>query len=111
MIELARSNWDAEALAAPTPVLAGFWAEWCMPSRALAGTLEAAATRYEGRLRVGLVDADREPALAERYRVQGLPTVVLLRDGREMLRRVGLLPREDLLELLDATLGPHAPSS
>jgi thioredoxin-like negative regulator of GroEL len=101
---LAGSGWDEAALAAGPPLLAGFWAQWCLPSHALAGALEEAAARYAGRLRVGLVDADREPALAERYRIRGLPTVLLLRDGREVLRRVGLLTREELLKLLDASL-------
>ena len=106
MIELARSNWDAEAGAAPGLVLAGFWAEWCLPSHALAGALEAAESLYAGRLRVGLVDVDREPELAERCRILGLPSVLLMQGGREVLRRVGLLPRKDLLELLEARLAP-----
>jgi thioredoxin-like negative regulator of GroEL len=98
------SDWDAAALAPGPPVLAGFWAEWCLPSHALADALDEAAARHAGRLRVGLVDTDRDPALAERYRVQGLPTIILLRDGRELLRRVGMLTPQELLKLLDATL-------
>ena len=103
VLQFTGSDWDAQALAAGPPVLAGFWAEWCVPSRALAEALEAAAARHTGRLRVGQVDVDREAALAERYRIRGLPTVVLLADGREVLRRVGLMTRADLLKLLTSS--------
>ena len=107
VLALTASDWDA-ALAAGPPVLAGFWAEWCVPSHALAGALEAAAARYAGRLHVGLVDVDHEPALAERYRILGLPTGVLLRDGREVLRRVGLMTAAELSKLLDSAV-PTSP--
>jgi thioredoxin 2 len=103
---LSSADWDVAARGAE-PLLAGFWAEWCLPSHALAGALEAAAARHAGRLRVGLVDAERERALAERCGIRGLPTVVLLRDGREVLRRVGLMTGSELLGLLEATLGPR----
>jgi len=106
VLAFAESNWDKDALASRAAVLAGFWAEWCLPSHALEGTLEAAAARYDARLRVGLVDVDREPELAERCGIQGLPTLVLVQSGREVLRRVGLLSVPELLKLLDATLAP-----
>jgi thioredoxin-like negative regulator of GroEL len=99
--ELRASDWDTQAGGSPIPFLVGFWAEWCVPSRHLAGALEAAAERHAGRLRVGLVDAEREPALAERYGLQGLPTVILFRSGSEVLRRIGLLTAAELSRLVD----------
>jgi len=89
-----------EVLSSPLPVLVGFWAAWCLPSHGLAATLEAADERLEGRAAVGSVDVDRNPELARRYGVLGLPTLLLIEGGEVTLRRVGLLGREDLLALL-----------
>ena len=86
------------------PALVGFWADWCVPSRELAADLESIAARFGERLGVALVDVDRSPVLRGRHAVRGLPTLVLLRAGREVLRRVGLVSREALGRLLEDAL-------
>ena len=101
---LASSDWDERVLASAAPFLVGFWAEWCVPSRGLASTLEAVGERFGDALRLGLVDVASQPGLAERCDIQGLPTLMLLREGREALRRIGLLTSEDLVALLEARL-------
>ena len=75
------------------PALAGFWAEWSVPSQALEPLLDAVARDFDGRLRVGLFNHDASPGLAERYRIQGLPTLILFQSGAEVQRRVGLMDR------------------
>ncbi len=100
MVQTLSDDVWPEVLSSPLPVLVGFWAEWCLPSHGLAATLEAADERLDGRAAVGSVDVERNPELARRYGVQGLPTILLLEGGRETLRRVGLLGRDDLLALL-----------
>jgi thioredoxin 1 len=85
--------------------LAGFWAEWSLPSRSLEPLLEAVAADFDGRLRVGLADHDASPALAERYRIQGLPTLILFDGGAEVQRRVGLMDRAAVNAMLEEALG------
>lgn len=87
-------------------VLLGFWADWCVPSRALPRDVTAVAERFEDRLAVAAVDVERFPELRERYAVVGLPALVLLEAGRERLRRVGLMARPALLRLIEASLAP-----
>jgi thioredoxin 1 len=85
--------------------LAGFWAQWSVPSRQLEPLLEAVGRDFRGRLSVGLTDHDASPALAERYRIQGLPTLILFQDGTEVQRRVGLMDRAAVHALLRDALG------
>ena len=95
----------ADALArAPGVTLLDFGTERCAPCRALTPTLAALAGEYRGRVRVAAVDCDREPALAQRFLVRAMPTLVVLRDGREVGRVVGLRPRAFVAGVLDRAL-------
>jgi thioredoxin-like negative regulator of GroEL len=101
--QLADESW--EQFVRSSPALAGFWAEWSVPSQSLQPLLQAVAGDFDGRLRVGLVDHDAAPALARRYRIQGLPTIILFKDGAEIGRRVGLMDRAALHALVRDLLG------
>ncbi|MEO8700772.1 MAG: thioredoxin domain-containing protein [Kofleriaceae bacterium] len=90
--------------AAPGVTMLDFTAARCAPCRALAPILEALATEYAGRARIAQVDCDHEPALAERFGVRSMPTLVVLRDGREVGRVVGLRPRAFVAGVLDRAL-------
>jgi thioredoxin 1 len=87
------------------PALAGFWAPWSVPSQGLEPLLQAVARDFDGRLEVGLADHDESPALADRYRIQGLPTLILFQGGAEVLRRVGLMDRAAVHAMLREALG------
>ena len=94
------SNWDREVVASAVPVVVGFFAEWCVPCHMAAPALESAEQLHRGRLRFGLVNYDDNPRLVERYAIQGLPTIVVMKDGRPAERRVGLMGRASLQDLL-----------
>jgi thioredoxin 1 len=100
METFTESNWESDVLRSPVPVVVGFWAEWCVPSRMAAPALETAELRHHGKLRFGLVQYDDNPGLVERYAVQGLPTLMVVKDGRPAERRVGLMGRAALEDLL-----------
>jgi len=93
-------NWEGDVLRSPVPVVVGFWAEWCVPCRMAAPALESAEQRHRGRLRFGLVEYDANPGLVQRYEIQGLPALMVVQDGRPALRRVGLMGRAALEDLL-----------
>ena len=96
------SNWEREVAGSRLPVLIHFYADWCVPCRTVSRTLEGLAPSYEGRLRLGRLDVDENPTVAERYRVQGLPTLLLVAGGEVRQRRVGLMADEDLRRFVDA---------
>jgi thioredoxin 2 len=103
LIDADSASFEAETRAS-VPVLVDFWAPWCGPCRIVAPALERIARTYAGRIKVVKVNADSEPALAQRFGVQGIPLIVLLRDGAEVDRRVGAVPEAQLSEWLERHL-------
>jgi len=94
------ASWDREVLASPVPVVVGFWAEWCVPCHMAQPALESAEQQAGGQLRFGTVNFDENPRLVERYAVQGLPTILVFKNGQPADRRVGLMGRAALQDLL-----------
>ncbi len=92
LVDATPESFDAE-IQASVPVLVDFWAAWCGPCRAVAPVLEQIARDHAGRVKVVKVDADRAMALAGRYRARSIPLLVVIRDGEEIDRFVGVQPR------------------
>lgn len=86
------------------PAVIDFFADWCGPCRRLAPVMEALAERYGDRAVVAKVDVDAQPALAAEYGVSSIPTVVFLKDGREVERRVGVREHEEYAQTLERLL-------
>ena len=82
-------------------VLADFAASWCGPCRMLGPVIEDLADRYEGKAVVGKVNVDDEQELAIRYGVMSIPTVIFFKDGKEIDRKVGVMPESAFTEVLD----------
>ena len=87
------------------PVLVDFWAEWCMPCRMLAPVIEQLGEQYAGRLSVAKVNVDEQPELAERYRIQSIPTVMLVSKGKAVHTESGLRPIDSYTRVIDGLLG------
>jgi len=92
LLNLTAGNFDAAI--ASGRFLVDFWAGWCMPCRMVAPVIEALAAEYQGKVTVAKVDIDNESALAARYDIMSIPTVILFNDGVEVKRFVGVQPKE-----------------
>jgi thioredoxin 1 len=95
-VPLTEDNFDEHVLRAETPVLVDYWAPWCSPCRLLGPVIEKIAAERDGTLTVAKVNVDEQPQLADRAGVQGIPFVVLYRDGRPAAMSVGAVPKAAL---------------
>ena len=101
-------DFEQVVTAASLPVLVDLWAPWCGPCRVVEPGVERAARSLAGRLKVVKVNVDEAPRTAERLGVQGIPTLVLLRDGREVARQVGAVPPPALLRWAEEAIAEPA---
>lgn len=102
---LASGDFDAKALRVPGPVALDFYQATCPPCRALEPRLERIADEYAGRVIIYRVDIDRDMPVAERFGVDSIPTVVILRNGKEVGRLDGLITDDDLQVAFDRASG------
>ncbi|HEV8295892.1 MAG TPA: thioredoxin [Acidimicrobiales bacterium] len=103
LVAAGDADFDA-AVDTNVPVLVDLWAAWCGPCRAIAPAVEDAARRFAGRLKVVKVDVDAAPGVARRFRVQGVPTLLILQRGDVVANQVGALPAAALGTWIESTL-------
>lgn len=101
IIEINAANFEREVLQSETPVLVDFFAEWCQPCKMLAPTLNALASEYAGRARIGKIDAEANRDLSIQFDIQKLPTLILFKGGKEAHRFFGLQPKKNFAAELD----------
>lgn len=99
-IKLTTANFNNEVIESDIPVLVDFWATWCGPCRMLGPVIEELAEEYEGKVKVGKVNVDEEPALAAKFDISSIPTVMLFKSGKVTETVVGYRPKEDFKAIL-----------
>jgi thioredoxin 2 len=107
IVDADKDSFDTE-ITASVPVLVDFWAPWCGPCRMVSPAVEAVAREHAGELKAVKLDIDQAPAIAARFGVQGIPLLVLLRDGQEVDRLVGAVPPPQLDAWVERHLAPVA---
>lgn len=104
VLELTDSNFEQEVINSSVPVLVDFWAEWCMPCRMLAPTIDELAEAYKGKAKVGKVDTDSNRDVSVKYGISAIPTILLFKDGQVIKKFVGLSPKAEFAAELDKAL-------
>ena len=104
VLELTDDNFEAEVVNSDKPVLVDFWAEWCMPCRMLAPTIDELANDFAGKVKVGKVDTDANREISLKYNISAIPTVILFQNGEIQQRFVGLKQESDFREAIDSVV-------
>ena len=95
-------TFDSDVLKAEVPVLVDFWAEWCGPCRQMTPTIDALASEYNGKVKIGKLNVDDSGQTAMRYNVRSIPTLLLFKNGQVVEQRVGAMGKGEVQKMLDA---------
>jgi thioredoxin 1 len=102
--EFNDANFQTEVLEAKVPVLVDFWADWCMPCKALGPTIDELANEYAGRVKVGKVNTEDSRETPVKYNIQAIPTILLFKGGEVVQKFVGLTSKKDFQAALAGAL-------
>ena len=97
-------NLDTDVMKGTQLTLVDFWAEWCGPCKALGPTIDALADQYAGRVKVFKLNVDENPNAAQHFRIKGIPTVILLKDGQVIDQLVGNQPKDSFVTTIEKHL-------
>ena len=99
--EVTDQNFEQDVLKSDKPVLVDFWAAWCGPCKALSPIVDELAVQFQGKVKIGKMDVDRNPATPQRYQVRGIPTLIIYKDGQVKEQIVGYVAKEKIEQALE----------
>jgi thioredoxin 1 len=102
-IEITDANFE-EIIQSDKPILVDFWAEWCGPCKMIGPVVEEIAGEYDGKAVIGKVDVDSNPAVAAKFGIRSIPTLLYFKNGQIVDKQVGAVPKAILAQKLDAQL-------
>ncbi|OGP91202.1 MAG: thioredoxin [Deltaproteobacteria bacterium RBG_16_48_10] len=97
-------NFTSEVLQSDLPVLVDFWATWCGPCKSISPIIDEIAKEYSGRIRIGKLNVDENPAIPSQYSVRGIPTLILFKGGKILEQIVGAVPKTRLVAMIEKAL-------
>ncbi|MDP3853864.1 thioredoxin TrxC [Phenylobacterium sp.] len=108
-VDLTAATFERHALKSDLPLVIDFWAAWCGPCRMMSPNFEAAAAQLEPRVRMAKLDTEAEPAIAGRYNIRGIPSMIMIRKGREIARVSGAMPTPAIVQWVTQALAQAPP--
>jgi thioredoxin 1 len=97
-------NFEAEVAKSPLPVLVDFWAAWCVPCKMIAPTLEELGAEFAGKARIGKLNVDENRAVAGKFGIRGIPSLLLFKDGEVKDQMVGVHSKQEIAQMISKNL-------
>ena len=104
VLEFTDSNFEAEVINSDQPVLVDFWATWCAPCKAISPVIDSLAESYSGKVKIGKVNVDDNPATPGQFGVRGIPTMILFKGGKVVDQVTGATTKDNLEALINKAL-------
>lgn len=104
MVELTDKNFEKEVLQAGMPVFVDFWAPWCGPCQMAKPVIEELAKEYQGKIKIGKLNVDENPKIAQKYGIMSIPTVVIFKERKEVKRQIGFPGKGKYKELIEGVI-------
>ena len=101
VITVTKENFNEEVINSPIPVLLDFWATWCGPCRMLSPIVDEIAGEVEGKAKVGKINVDEQPELAQQFGIMSIPTLIVMKNGEIAAKEVGVRPKQVILDKLN----------
>ena len=101
VVEFTDDNFDQEVIQSDLPVLVDFWADWCMPCKAMAPIVDQLADEFAGRVKVGKVDTDANREVSVKFGINAIPTIILFKGGEAVQRFVGVKRKDEFASELE----------
>jgi len=103
IVEINDGNWESEVMQSNVPVIVDFWAEWCGPCKVLKPLIESVAVEMGDKIKIASVDVEKNMGLASTYSIRSVPTILVMKNGKSVDRKIGALNKNALLTLIN----PH----
>jgi thioredoxin 1 len=104
LVQFNDQSFTQEVLESKIPVLVDFWAEWCIPCKAIIPIIEEISQTYQGRVKVGKVNVDEHPQIASKFGIRGIPALLLFSHGQPVEQIIGAVPKAQIIAKLDSHL-------
>ena len=101
IVAITSDNFEEEVLKSELPVLLDFWADWCGPCKMMSGVVDELAEEFKDRIKVGKVNVDEEAALALKYQIMSIPTLIVMKNGVLDGKAIGFMDKDEVITLLD----------
>jgi thioredoxin 1 len=102
--EFTDATFEEEVIQSDIPVVVDFWAVWCMPCKMIAPIVEEISKEYAGKVKVGKLDVDNNPATGQKYGIRSIPSVLIFKNGEVAQMVIGAVPKAQIVAKLEAVL-------